>query len=190
MTSSKDSDERMTIEPHGVRRGSRVLIGAPASPLPAGLAPSTLRAIEGGNMMSERGSIMVRVRSSTALARVDGLVVFIIVLAKKKNNYGTGPFITNENGEILLTRDQIRKAMDEVAGTFLMDYSHTEINDVIVEIQSRENLERKCKRGEEFFPERVRYFRTLLEESHFVPHQITKQFSLTGKPVEVLEIEV
>lgn len=110
------------------------------------------------------------------------LVIYVSLLAKKKNNYSLGPFLTNESCEIGISADYVRAQMELTRQDFPMDYEFLnldEISEITVEIESRKSLTERYKRIQTFYPHEAMRLQELLEaDVAFVPIQLKKKISL------------
>jgi hypothetical protein len=92
---------------------------------------------------------------SSAKEPIANLLFFVEVLTRQRNDFSLGPLITDSEGRAILTRDQIRKAIDDSARDFPMDYSGA-ISDCTGEIRitvdDKDALDQRIDRVKRFYP--------------------------------------
>jgi len=97
---------------------------------------------------------------------VSSLVLFVVLFATRKNNYTLGPFLTDEKGEVTITRKVIEKEIADTKKEFPMDYSD-DLSEcqfkILVTIESAESLAERWKKLKEYYPDRANKLRRLLD---------------------------
>lgn len=97
------------------------------------------------------------------------LIFYLTIPAKKKNDYTIGPFITDQDGLFILTRDEIKNMIDKEKSTFLMDYS-TLFEDLDnyfkIKIDTKENIENIINGIKKYYPKESEYLKKLSESCY------------------------
>lgn len=86
---------------------------------------------------------------------IQGLIVFFIFRSKIKNSFTIGPLVTGKNGDIVLTKQSVKKAISLNKSEFPMDYGG-ELADcdlLSVLVETRSELEDRVARLKEFYPD-------------------------------------
>jgi hypothetical protein len=101
--------------------------------------------------------LLIRIVDSHAREPVPGLAIKVILVTPKKNNY-TLPVITNASGNAILTKEAVRKSIEEDWTLFPMDYE-SELQDCSPEIEihicSPEDIRRSVEAMKLFGPSRA-----------------------------------
>jgi hypothetical protein len=95
-------------------------------------------------------------------------IIYLTVLANRKNNYTVGPLISDDNGTIVLTKKQIEDEIEDSISSFLMDYS-SRLDDckqeVEVKLYTQKSLRNKVEKLREFYPKNAQELEALLKNS-------------------------
>ncbi|MES9964916.1 MAG: hypothetical protein ABW116_15410 [Candidatus Sedimenticola sp. 20ELBAFRAG] len=98
---------------------------------------------------------------------VQRLIVFLVLHSTTKNDFTIGPLMTDEKGEIILTKDVVDKVISQNKEEFPMDYdgslSDCDLLSVIVE--SRFDLEERVKRLMKYYPDNADILLELLKDA-------------------------
>lgn len=96
---------------------------------------------------------------------VANLVVHLLILSSRKNNFPMGPFVTNVCGEVVATRGALESAIAVSMTDFPMDYDGTlaDCTDVEVIIDDGLGLEKRLERLREFYPVEAEKLRALVQ---------------------------
>lgn len=86
---------------------------------------------------------------------IPNLIVYFILNVKNKNNYTIGPLITNERGEITLTKGQLESTINQYNMEYPMDYAGSMDSCIGIDIlvESYEELRNRLLALQEFYPQ-------------------------------------
>jgi hypothetical protein len=100
--------------------------------------------------------VTIKVIDSTSTMPIPKLLLFVEVLAQHKNHYSIGPLVTNKEGEAILTRAQVEKAIADLMRDSPMDYS-SKLSDctgeVRITVDDEGSLAQRIDRVRTFYPE-------------------------------------
>jgi hypothetical protein len=110
----------------------------------------------------------VRLLSSNS-EPLENIILYIEIIAKKKSNYGIGPFITNNKGEVYLTKIEIEKEINNALETYIMDYS-SRLEDcqqqIEIDVCTISDLDKILLNLKRYFPENAVLLQRLLAKSN------------------------
>ncbi len=72
--------------------------------------------------------LMIKFIDSVSKKPIEKLFIYLMLFARQKNNYSTGPFITNKDGIVVVTIAQLKKEIKNQQALYIMDYK-SNIND-------------------------------------------------------------
>lgn len=78
--------------------------------------------VEPKNNLAFPNKLILRLLEFGTDRPVPNIVVMLTLYAKLKNDYHLRPHLSNQNGEIEINRDWVKKSIDEIRDFFLMDY--------------------------------------------------------------------
>lgn len=86
---------------------------------------------------------------------IPNLIVYFILNVKNKNNYTIGPLITNERGEITLTKGQLERTINQYNMEYPMDYAGSLDLCIGIDIlvESHDELRNRLLALQEFYPQ-------------------------------------
>lgn len=87
------------------------------------------------------------------------LVVFLSLLASRKNSFSLGPFWTDECGKVFVTKHDVETCLREAMAFAPADYASTIMaltGEIDVEVDSIEKLRSRLERIQDFYPEKAR----------------------------------
>lgn len=86
---------------------------------------------------------------------IPNLIVYFILNVKNKNDYTIGPLITNERGEITLTKGQLESIINQYNMDSPMDYAGSLDSCIGIDIlvESYEELRNRLLALQEFYPQ-------------------------------------
>jgi hypothetical protein len=137
--------------------------------------------------------VKIKFQSKYIHNKINKLIVFIVIRARHKNNYTLGPFKTDENGELEISRHAVKELIFSTQEQFPMDYADTLEkcgSEITVEIESKSSLEERWHSINEFYPDEAMKLRQLLDnQSNFISSQ-TKYYLNIDSKTRVITIEI
>lgn len=129
-------------------------------------------------------NLTIKVCSPDKKYSVKKLVLFILISATHKNDYSLGPFFTDENGEVAITRNTVEKEICKTYDESPMDYTSTLDecrSQVTIEIESKTSLQERWQRLNEFYPKEAEHLMEIINDNtNFIPVQIKRQVEVNG----------
>lgn len=120
---------------------------------------------------------------------IPNLIVYLSLNVKNKNNYTIGPLITNEKGEITLTKKQVESTMNQYNLDFPMDYAGSLDSCIGIDIlvESYEELKNRLLALQEFYPQNALLLKNAIKTCTNKNFRVYKkiQFPIIDKDVFV-----
>ena len=110
--------------------------------------------------------IRIKVLQTAKNKNVGNIVLFVTVLAPRKNNYSLGLFMTDKNNEIVIKKKKIKNKIEETNRDYPMDYSESlETCDMGIEINlpTRHSFSSRIHAADPFYPETTKKYKTILK---------------------------
>ncbi len=97
---------------------------------------------------------------------ISNLLVYFVLLSRLKNNFTIGPLTTNKNGEIQITYEIMKEAIENAKADYPMDYSGTleDCMGVEVVVETMNELRSRINRGREFYPNEAAMLEELIQK--------------------------
>lgn len=126
-------------------------------------------------------------------ASLPNYVLFVVVYATKKNDYSFGPFLTDFNGEVVLSKKYFEEQIASTRSKYPMDYSDSLAQcqrKILVSVESRQTLSGRWAKLKEFYPSRAEELRLLIDrDANFVSEEINIEVNLENIK-RMVEIEI
>lgn len=116
-----------------------------------------------------------------------GLVVYIVLESKQKNNFTIGPLLTDSDGQLIITRELIEEVISKSKKAYPMDYGG-DINDcnvLKIIVETRSELKDRVARLKEFYPDSAKNLERLILMSGNGEKGLVKEINL---PIDKNEI--
>ncbi len=95
---------------------------------------------------------------------IENLLVYFTLFANKKNDYSIGPFLSDINGEIKLSKSKLEDEIKKSRELFIMDYS-SDLEDckqeLGISIDDMKDIEIRLKKINNFYPETHSFLKEL-----------------------------
>jgi hypothetical protein len=119
--------------------------------------------------MSWPGSLLIRVTEGPAKPAGRRLVS-LRILDTKRNPYSLGPYLTDEDGEILITREDVERQVKRAQEAAPMDYGFIGLSlersyPVEISVKSKDELEEDVKRARDYYPDEAERLEALVRQS-------------------------
>jgi len=122
-----------------------------------------------------------------------GAVLFILIPACRKNGYSLGPFVTDERGEVRITREGAERAISAIRAESPMDYAD-DLEECLpilrVDVESRKSLQERWSRIKDFYPEDAGRLRSLLNGGARLASTASRVEIDMSKQEDLIDIEV
>jgi len=117
---------------------------------------------------------------------ISGLIVFFILRSKIKNNFTIGPLVTDQNGEIILTKHLVEDTITLSKTEYPMDYGGDLCNcDLLaILVENKNQLEERIARLNEFYPENASALREILNDATNDKISVFKEIKMPVKNKE------
>ena len=121
---------------------------------------------------------------------ISNLLIYIVLLAKLKNNFTIGPLTTDENGEIRITHKIMKEAIENAKADYPMDYSGTldDCMGVEVIVETMNELRSRFNRGREFYPKEAAILEELTRKcsnSKYTGKRVVYKQTINSELIEV-----
>jgi len=113
----------------------------------------------------------VRIRLVRAHKGVGRVLVLVMVLVERKNNFSLPPRISDDNGCIVITRDEVESTIAAAQKDAPMDYDGPldRCYGLRVLIESKADLQARLRRLQEFYPIEANKFKEMIGQSSNEP---------------------
>jgi hypothetical protein len=131
--------------------------------------------------------------SSKSHSDVSNLIVNITIFADKKNNYGLDPMLTNELGEIHLTKELFKRKIKLSKESFIMDFSSDLENckqEIEIKINSITNLNKIVSSINKYFPQEAKNLDHLISKANNNNINFKKVCEVTPIENSVINVEI
>lgn len=123
-------------------------------------------------------------------ANVLGILVFVVLISRKKNNFSVGPLLVDQNGEIILRAERLRKFIEEEKHEYPMDYDGglEDCRGFELIVESEESLWHRADRLRKYYPKAADELEKKIRECNnkkFVALKKRWDFPIEGDQIEV-----
>ena len=109
--------------------------------------------------------ILIRFLDNNGQA-VSGLLIFILLKSKLKNDFGIEPLVSDKFGHIVLSRSDLVRSIEDTKTEYPMDYdgSIEDCDELEVIVESQAELEERVRRLRKYYPEDAERISELMDE--------------------------
>jgi len=118
---------------------------------------------------------------------IEKLIVFFIFKSKIKNNFTIGPKVSNNSGDIILTKKSVEEIIALSKNSSPMDYGG-ELSDcdlLSIVVETRSELEERITRLNEFYPNNALALQKILESASNDERSLNKEIKM---PIQNMKI--